>query len=179
LSSTLERLDTAAAGFRSRLDGLTAQDLAAPSPCDGWTAGDVVEHTISAIVMVSDFVGDPVDDNSASEPVARFDHAVADLRAKTSDPELAGTVVESPFGALALKQLVSSIVVHDLLVHTWDLARATGRDERLDPELVSYTYTHMAPLDGQLRGHGFADKVEPHDGADEQAQLLCFLGRTP
>jgi uncharacterized protein (TIGR03086 family) len=75
---------------------------------------------------------------------------------------------------------VSSIVVHDLLVHTWDLARATGGDERLDPALVEHTLASMEPLDDALRGHGaFADKLPAPDDADEQTKLLCFLGRQP
>jgi uncharacterized protein (TIGR03086 family) len=179
MSSTLERFDTAAAGFRARLAGLTPAALLAPSPCEGWSAGDVIEHTIGSVVVVSNFVGDPVDDDRDADAVMRFDHAVADLRAKVEDPALAATVVESPFGELALKQLVSSIVVHDLLVHTWDLARATGGDERLDPDLVAHTFESMAPLDDALRGHGFGDKVAVADDAEEQAKLLGFLGREP
>jgi uncharacterized protein (TIGR03086 family) len=179
MSTTLERLDTAVAGFRTRLDGLTPDALDAPSPCEGWTGADVVDHTITALVAVSDFVGDPVDDDKSAPQLARFDRAAASLHAKVADPALAGTVVESPFGELALKQIVSSIVVHDLLVHTWDLARATGGDEHLDPELVSHTFAHMQPLDETLREHGFGEKVATTDDADEQTQMLRFLGRTP
>jgi uncharacterized protein (TIGR03086 family) len=121
-----------------------------------------------------------VDDDRSAASVDRFDRACADLRAKVADPELASTVVESPFGELTLKQIVSSIVVHDLLVHTWDLARATGGDEHLDPALVEHTLASMEPLDDALRGHGaFADKLPAPDDADEQTKLLCFLGRQP
>jgi len=179
MTSTLERLDTATAGFRRRLDGLTDGQLEAPSPCEGWTARDVVDHTIGAIVMVSDFVGDPTEVDPGDEPLARFDAAAAGLRAKVADEALAGTVVDSPFGDLALKQLVSSIVIHDLVVHTWDLARATGGDEQLDADLVTRTLNQMLPLDQQLRGHGFAEQVEVDPGADDQTRLLCFLGRRP
>jgi len=179
MTTTLERLDLAAAGFRRRLDGLSDADLAAASPCEGWSARDVVTHTIDAVVMVSDFVGEPTDDDPDGALLARFDAAIASLRAKVEDPELGTTVVQSPFGDLALKQLVSSIVVHDLLVHTWDLARATGGDEELDPELCAHTLEAMGPMDDQLRGHGFAEKVPAAAGADVQTEMLNFLGRRP
>jgi uncharacterized protein (TIGR03086 family) len=179
VSSTLERYDAAVDGFRRRLEPLAESDFSRPSPCEGWTSGDLVDHTIGAVTLVAGLVGDRVDDDKSSSFVERYDRATRDLRAKVADPVLGSTVVESPFGTLAVKQLVSSIVVHDLLVHTWDLARATDGDERLDDELVAHTYASMSPLDAVLREHGFGDKVDPPEGADAQTRLLCFLGRTP
>lgn len=179
MSSTLERFDSTAAGFRRRLEALEPGDADLPSPCEGWSARDVIDHAVGVVVMVTNLVGTPVVDDPAGGDVARFDVVVSDLRDKVADPELGATVVESPFGSMALKQLVSSIVVHDLLVHTWDLARATGGDEQLDTELVAHTYASMSPFDDVLREHGFAEKVPVDDDADGQTRLLCFLGRCP
>jgi uncharacterized protein (TIGR03086 family) len=179
VSSTLERYDAAVSDFRRRLEPLAPSDFARPSPCEGWTAGELVDHTIGAVTLVAGLVGDRAPADTAGSFTERYDRATRDLRAKVADAVLGATVVESPFGTLALKQLVSSIVVHDVLVHTWDLARATGGDERLDEELVGHTYEHMSPLDDVLREHGFAKKVDAPDGADAQTRLLCFLGRRP
>jgi uncharacterized protein (TIGR03086 family) len=179
MSSTIERYDVAVEGFRRRLEPLAPADFARPSPCEGWTAGDLVDHTIGAVTLVAGLVGERGDEDRSASYATRYDRATEDLRAKVSDPVLGATVVESPFGTLALKQLVSSIVVHDLLVHTWDLARATDGDELLDNELVVHTYKHMAPLDDVLREHGFATKVDAPGDADAQTRLLCFLGRRP
>ncbi len=179
MSSTLERYDAAVSDFRRRLEPLAPSDFARPSPCEGWTAGELVDHTIGAVTLVAGLVGDRAPADTTASFTERYDRATRDLRAKVADPVLGTTVVESPFGTLALKQLVSSIVVHDVLVHTWDLARATGGDEQLDEELVAHTYEHMSPLDDVLREHGFAKKVDAPDGADAQTRLLCFLGRRP
>ena len=179
MSSTLERYDVAVAGFRRRLEQLAPSDFSRPSPCEGWTAGDLVDHTIGAVTSVAGLVGERLDVDAAASYAERYDRATGDLRAKVADPVLGATVVESPFGTLAVKQLVSSIVVHDLLVHTWDLARATDGDERLDEDLVAHTYASMSPLDDVLREHGFAKKVDVPSGADAQTRLLCFLGREP
>jgi uncharacterized protein (TIGR03086 family) len=179
MTSALDRYDISVAGFRTRLEPLAAADFDRRSPCEGWSAGDLVDHTIGAVVLVTGLVGEPFDDERSLGRLERFDRATHDLRAKVADPVLGATVADSPFGRLALKQLVSSIVVHDLLVHTWDLARATGGDERLDDELVAHTFASMSPLDGVLREHGFAEKVDAPDGADPQTELLCFLGRRP
>ena len=86
--------------------------------------------------------------------------------------------MQSPFGPLALKQLISSVVLHDTLVHTWDIAMATGGDLTLNAQMVERAFAKMAPLDDGLRGEStFAAKIEPPPGADLQTQFLCFLGR--
>jgi hypothetical protein len=67
----------------------------------------------------------------------------------------------------------------DTLIHAWDLARATGHDERLDPGAVSKTMEILAPLDDAIRSpSGFAAKITPAAGADEPTKLLNFCGRT-
>jgi uncharacterized protein (TIGR03086 family) len=179
MPSTLERFVAAAEGFRRRLAMVTADDAERPSPCEGWTAKDVIDHTVGVVVMVTNLVGAPVAEDTSAGVLARYDLAVADLHRKVADPRLGATEVDGPFGKMALKQLVSGIVVHDLLVHTWDLARATGTDEHLDEELVTHTLASMTPFDEVLREHGFAARVPVDDGADAQTELLCFLGRRP
>jgi hypothetical protein len=61
-----------------------------------------------------------------------------------------------------------------------DLARATGLDERLDPDAVARMLDGIEPMDEALRSSGhYGPKVEVPEGADEQTRLLAFLGRTP
>jgi uncharacterized protein (TIGR03086 family) len=82
---------------------------------------------------------------------------------------------EQPFD-----RLVGSLVCSDTLLHTWDLARATGQDERLDERAVAVAYEWLEPLDDALRRPGgFGEKVEAPPGADLQTRFLCFAGRRP
>ena len=63
-------------------------------------------------------------------------------------------------------------------MHTWDLARAVGGDEKLDANAVTQAYSGMKPMDAMIRQPGiFGPKVEPAADADEQEQFLNFLGR--
>ena len=65
-----------------------------------------------------------------------------------------------------------------MLIHTWDLARAAGLDERLDPTEVHRVFETMKPMDEKMRAPGaIGPKLEPPPGADEQTQLLAFMGR--
>jgi uncharacterized protein (TIGR03086 family) len=65
-------------------------------------------------------------------------------------------------------------------MHTWDLARATGQDERLDPAECEALLTGMEPMDDVLRQSGqYGPKVEVPADADVQTRLLAFIGRDP
>ena len=75
---------------------------------------------------------------------------------------------------------VGQFVLGDVLIHTWDLARAAGLDETLDPQLVHDTLVGIEPLDAILRSSGqYGPRVEAPPGADEQTMLIAFTGRKP
>ena len=79
---------------------------------------------------------------------------------------------------MPLEQMVGRIMCSDVLVHTWDLARATGQDETLNAEAVEGTFSGLKPMDAMIRQPGiFGPKLESPEGADLQTQMLCFLGR--
>ena len=66
------------------------------------------------------------------------------------------------------------------MVHTWDLARATGLDETLDPQEVHNLLMAMEPIDEMLRQSGqFGPRVIVPEDADEQTKLIAFTGRRP
>ena len=66
----------------------------------------------------------------------------------------------------------------DTLVHTWDLARAIGQDERLDADAVTFSFDALRPNDEAIRGPGsYGPRLDPPPGADEQTRFLAFLGR--
>jgi uncharacterized protein (TIGR03086 family) len=68
----------------------------------------------------------------------------------------------------------------DVVIHTWDLARAAGLDETLDADVVHDMLTGMEPLDDMLRASGqYGPKVQVPPDADEQTRLIAFTGRQP
>jgi uncharacterized protein (TIGR03086 family) len=72
------------------------------------------------------------------------------------------------------------IVLGDVLIHTWDLATATGLDDRLDATIVTEMLIGMQPMDDMLRQSGhYGPKVEVADDADDQTKLIAFTGRHP
>jgi len=77
-------------------------------------------------------------------------------------------------------EAVSMLVTGDVLVHTWDLARATGLPEHLDGELVHGMLGGVESMGDALQASGhYGPRVAvPHD-ADEQSRLLALTGRNP
>ena len=96
------------------------------------------------------------------------------------DPEVAGRERETQMGKNSFENVTSMIFTSDVLVHTWDLARATGQDETLDADEVARMYAGMEPMEEAIRGSGhFGARVDVPDDADAQTRLLAFTGRNP
>ena len=69
---------------------------------------------------------------------------------------------------------------NELVIHGWDLARAIGADEQLDPELVDFACDFLGPqVDGWRSAGVFAAQVDVPAGASRQDQLLGLTGRQP
>jgi uncharacterized protein (TIGR03086 family) len=196
MSDIAERYDRLAAGFLARITATPADRWDATSPCAGWTARDVVAHVVNGHrgilagvlgtapkaahgVGVSRMSGTPHIAPDA-DLAAAFAECRADLLAVLADPHLAGKPMPSPLGVVPVEAAVDAIGALELLVHTWDLARAVGGDERLDPDAVVHTYRLLEPHYAALQATGaFQPRVTPPDGADPQTRFLCFAGRRP
>jgi uncharacterized protein (TIGR03086 family) len=72
------------------------------------------------------------------------------------------------------------VLTTDVVVHTWDLARAIDVDPRLDSELCEICERVVRPNDGRLRASKmFGPAVRVPDGSDAATRLVAFLGRDP
>ncbi|MDT0326900.1 TIGR03086 family metal-binding protein [Nocardiopsis lambiniae] len=151
-----------------------------PSPCPDWTAREVVGHVVDTQGMFLGLVGRELGDvpKAADDPVASWDAARAVVLADLADPERAGTAFDGFFGRTTFAEAVDRFLNFDLIVHRWDLARATGGDERLDPDDVRWAREATAAFGDALRGDGVCGpELTPPGDADEQTRLLAFLGR--
>lgn len=172
---------TIAEGFTARVLGVPAGRWDDPAPCEGWVARDVVRHLVTWFpgflhgVGVDLSAGPSVDD----DPVAAWNTQRDAVQALLDDPATADrTITHEHLGTMRLADAVSMVYTGDLFLHTWDLARATGQDETLDPQRCAAMYEGMQPMDDVLRGSGhYGPKVAVPDDADAQTKLLAFIGR--
>lgn len=90
------------------------------------------------------------------------------------------TLVNRHIGEIPLDEAVDRFYTCDVFMHTWDLARATGQDDRLDADFCAKLLAEMKPLDEVLRLSGqYGPRVPTPDDADVQTQLIGFIGRDP
>ncbi|WP_163511739.1 TIGR03086 family metal-binding protein [Fodinicola acaciae] len=193
MSEQAERYRRAADGFLARIKAVGDDQWDSPTPCPDWTARQVVAHVINeARRMVATLRGTepkplygvPVAEmGTVPEPAADADLAAAWSQtadafvAAIDDPACRSVQLPSPVGFVPFGQTLEALP-EDVLIHTWDLARGTGGDERLDQDLVAHVYEHLKPLDEALRQPwAFGPRTPIPAGADVQAEFLCFAGR--
>ncbi len=182
MTQILKRYDFLAAEFTRRVGGVAAEKWDAPSPCAGWSARDVLRHVIETHVAMPGYVGLRVELTGSvdDDPAAAWAEARDALREILADPDRAGLEYDGWFGRTRLEATVDRFLGFDLLVHAWDIARATGQDETLPGEEVARVHADALELGDSLRSAGVCGpEVEVGAAASAQDRLLAFLGRTP
>ncbi len=183
MSEVSDRYATIASGFTKRMEAVPADRWASPSPCDDWTARDVVVHVINTHRRVLSTLDktEPADISTGStdgELAIAWDEAHGAVSDALNDERRASQTISGMFADQPFSQLVGRLLCADTLIHTWDLARAAGLDERLDTDAVAKASEFLAPLDEAIRRPGgFSPKIDPEPDADAQTRLLNFAGR--
>ena len=169
--------------FTEMIDGLKPEDWAASTPCEGWTVRDLVRHVVERDQRMAAMVGGPAPEPlpDGSDLVRRWHERVRWWADRLADPQQRAEVHSTPLGELTFEQATARFMIGELTVHTWDLARATSREERLDPEAVRISYENFRAIDEVLlRRPGIMGRpIQTPADSDEQTQLLAFTGRAP
>jgi uncharacterized protein (TIGR03086 family) len=183
MSEIAERYRKVASQFTERVTSVPEAAWDNPSPCEGWVARDVVRHLVEWIpgffqsyAGIEFPKGPPVDD----DPARAWTVVDGAIQAALDNPEVARREVDMPMGRMTIEQAVAMICVGDVLVHTWDLCRATGLDETLDADEVHRMLDGIEAMDEPMRQSGhFGARVDVPGDADEQSRLIAFTGRRP
>jgi uncharacterized protein (TIGR03086 family) len=179
---------TALFGFDHIMRGVPAAAWDNPSPCSEWSARDVAGHAMGVVSNVAARAGvgtllDVFKDVGAiagPDPYATW----FDIRNRTLDAlDRTGALqirFSSSLGDVVLDDYILQMTL-DIVVHSWDVARATGGDERLDPQLVAVSLARLQKLDPAMaRAPGrYGDIVAVAGAVDAQSELLTFAGRKP
>ena len=81
-------------------------------------------------------------------------------------------------GRSTFEAAVDRFLNMDLVVHGWDLARAAGLDDEIDPaDVARVNETAKGFGEGMRSPRAFGPAVEPPSDADDQTKMLAFLGR--
>lgn len=169
-----------AATFTDRVRGTTDWD--APTPVADWRARDVVGHLATwfpgflAAGGVALVAGPSADD----DPVAAWEHHATAVQALLDGDGATRDFTHPHVGTMPLAQAIDRFYTSDVFMHTWDLARATGQDDTLDPDECAALLAGMEPMEQVLRDSGqYGRRVDVPDDAPVQDRLIGFIGRDP
>ncbi|USQ81341.1 TIGR03086 family metal-binding protein [Ornithinimicrobium faecis] len=149
-----------------------------PTPCEGWTVRDLVEHLI---VTQRDFLVErelEVPTVSLADPQRAWAEHTEAVLALLEDPSVGPREYDGHFGRTTIGATMASFYGWDLLVHRWDLARSLGTDEQFTQEELDQIEAALAGFGDALYGPGIcAAPVEVAESESRQVRLLARLGR--
>lgn len=177
-SDAAQLLEHLLQGFDRRVRATQHDQWSAPTPCEGWSATDLVAHVAAGMsglaAALTQTAPSEFDPNDVPGSWATARNAIVNA-IRTVDLR---TPVPGPVGLMPAVQVIERLMSVDVLVHTWDLARAVGGDELLEEADVMRAYEVMKPMDEIVRMPGvFGPKLPTPTGADLQTEFLHFLGR--
>jgi uncharacterized protein (TIGR03086 family) len=179
MTAIADRYRTLADAFEAKVAAVPPDRWDDQSPCDEWTARQLVGHVIDVHGMMLKPLGRTLGD-APDDPLAAFQAARADVEEVLDDPALAGTEYDGQFGTTKVENTIDQFMAFDLVVHGWDLARATGHDETIAPAEVDRTWEMAQGMGENMRKYGVTGpEVDVPDGASKQDRLLGLLGREP
>ena len=170
--------------MRRAIAGSLPRKLGLPSPCEGWTVRDVINHVVTGnlrtLAWTDSKQGPPnEEDHLGSDPLAAFDDTFHQVRARVADLLASGTSVQAPFAVLSAERLVEMRST-ELAVHAWDIARATEQSTDFAPTLCDRLLaTARAQSEGFERaGSPFSAERRSPVGASAADRLAAFFGRS-
>lgn len=184
----IELYEGAAQQILPTLAGTTPSQYELPTPCAEWSVQGLINHNIGVqnlthAVLIKGVVdlsimGDvnhPLPSEGGEVSVKTItDSVLATLKSLNLEE-----IVETPFGPMPVEQFVM-VPMADLVVHTWDLAKATGQSTKLDSglsEVCLGVITMSAPRGRE--GGFFGPEISLPDHASVQDKLLGMSGRQP
>ncbi|MEJ8279419.1 TIGR03086 family metal-binding protein [Pseudonocardia spirodelae] len=170
--------------FSEIVTGATGDAWDRPSPVGGWRARDVVGHLVEwfpAFLESGAGITLPRGPDVEDDPAGAWTTVRDAVQALLDDPATAARRLSNPHvGDLSVPDAVSRLFTADVFMHTWDLARATGQDETLDPQRCAVMLEGMRTIEDLMRGSGqYGPRVDVPDDADVQTRFLAFIGRDP
>jgi uncharacterized protein (TIGR03086 family) len=166
------------------VNGTRADQLDNPTPCAEWKVRDLLNHVIGGGHMfAAGLRGDSVSADAPSDLVgtdhrAAFGTAIDGFSAALATTDDLDRPVTLPFGTLPTVAALQ-LAAGDLLVHSWDLATATGQPFDPPTEFVEASYAFFqAAVNDDLRAAGlFGPAIAVAPDAAPLTKLLGHAGR--
>jgi uncharacterized protein (TIGR03086 family) len=171
---------------RVYVQGVRPDQWHGPTPCSEWDVKQVANHIIGENLWAAELfqgktigeVGSRLDgDLAGNDPGSAYAGSVEAATPVVRAPGAMETTCHLSFGDHSGSDYAAQLFM-DLLIHGWDIARATGQNSRLDPDLVQACLPIAEQLTTRFRSAGvFGDNLSVSVDADPQTKLLALVGR--
>jgi uncharacterized protein (TIGR03086 family) len=188
--SRSDLLDLAGQELRQRVSTIGEESWSLATPCEGWSVRDLFTHVVAGNQRTAYLLGGASHEEAnrlvdrdllEEDPVGACDRTLAAQARAFAPDDALERLCDTSIGMMTGAQLLRFRML-DLVVHAWDLARATGTDEQLDSVLVEHVWRDIAPLVPAMGAMGVfgngASGTLPED-APLQRRLLDASGRRP
>lgn len=172
--------------FGRHLQEVKDQQWSDSTPCTEWDVRALVNHVVSEILWTPPLlegrtieeVGDKFEgDVLGDDPKSAWGESMPQAVAAVEHEGAMERIVHLSFGDVQGKEYVSQLFA-DYLIHSWDLARAIGTDDTLDPDLVEACKQWFTSMEDTYRSAGAIQaRAEVPQDADPQTTLLAMFGR--
>ncbi|WP_153392988.1 TIGR03086 family metal-binding protein [Ornithinicoccus halotolerans] len=174
--------------------GIGDEQLSDPTPCTGYTVAALLDHLDGlALAFTLAARKEPVPDPGPEGPIGHAERLTADWR--TRIPERLADLARAWTDPAAWEgttrvggvdmdgQMAAMTTADEVVVHGWDLARATGQEYRPDPEAVTAALSFVELFSGPgtegERGDAFGPERPVPEGATALERLVALTGRDP
>jgi uncharacterized protein (TIGR03086 family) len=191
--STLD-LGPAAQAMSAVVQGVDPAQLDAPTPCPDYTVAALLDHIDLLVVAFADAARKQnIETGGADAPPGAAENL--DPAWQTKIPRNLEVLAEAwrdpdawtgmtAAGSIEMPGEVAGVVAtEELVVHAWDLARATGQDLATDPGTLEAAMQMLGQFQepGKVAepGAAFGTVVETTDDAPLLDRVVAFSGRDP
>jgi len=188
---TYQALDAAISSTGTIIEGVTPAHLDRPTPCTAWDVRALSNHVVGTLWAAHALLTDtpppysmgpgslPDTDLVGDDPAAAYKEAADAARTAASVPGALEGSRQSPLGEMPAGMVIGFATL-DVVVHGWDLARATDQSASLDEDMVAHClgFAQQAITD-QTRGPLIAAPVPVPDSAPTMDRLVGHMGRQP
>ena len=181
--------------FGAQLRTVRDDQWSLPTPCSEWTVRQLANHIASGgtilPMLLAGATAEEVmahrmahrdDDVLGDDPMSAYERCTAAELSAFAEPGALERIVHHPRAGDIPGSVLLGLRVTDILLHSWDLARALGADDTLDADAVAAAWSMLEPMAPMIAtGGAFGTGPSGNVGADAplQTRLLDLSGRRP
>jgi uncharacterized protein (TIGR03086 family) len=188
--TVLPDLAPAARQMARLLDGLTDDQLAAPTPCEQYTLGDLIDHVGGLSLAFTAAAAKKLGPDTSQGPSGDATRLDADWRTRIPgrlaalaeawrDPEAWEGMTQ--VGGVDLPgDMAGKAALNELVIHGWDVARASGQTFGCDPKALDSCLQFVSLVSAPEQADSiFGPAVDVPADAPMLDRVLGLTGRDP